>query len=113
MQTGAGYELDVQAIRDGAAIWITTRSEAGRDAAGRMWVGRHRPGHHRTPERAEAAVQRSEALLTTITESTEDAIYARTATAACRWSTPHIRMCKARPAVGNDAEFQTKRSSVQ
>ena len=28
LQTGVGYELDVQAIRNGAAIWITTRGEA-------------------------------------------------------------------------------------
>ena len=36
MQTGVGYELDVEAIRDGAKIWITTRGEAVRDADGQI-----------------------------------------------------------------------------
>ena len=36
MQTGVGYELDVEAIRDGARIWITTRGEAVRDADGQI-----------------------------------------------------------------------------
>ena len=36
MHTGVGYELDVQVIRDGAAIWVTTRSEVVRDAAGNI-----------------------------------------------------------------------------
>ena len=34
MQTGVGYQLDVQAIRNGTPIWITTRSEVVRDAGG-------------------------------------------------------------------------------
>lgn len=34
VQTGVGYELDVEAIRDGARIWITTRGEAVRDKDG-------------------------------------------------------------------------------
>jgi len=36
MRTGAGYELDVQAFRNGAPIWVTTRSEIVRDADGRV-----------------------------------------------------------------------------
>jgi PAS domain S-box-containing protein len=36
VQTGVGYELDVPAFRNGQPIWITTRSEAVRDAGGRI-----------------------------------------------------------------------------
>ena len=37
MRTGAGYELDVEAIRaDGSIIWVTTRGEAVRDLEGRI-----------------------------------------------------------------------------
>jgi PAS domain S-box-containing protein len=36
LETGVGYELDVEAIRDGAKIWITTRSEVVRDANGQI-----------------------------------------------------------------------------
>ena len=36
LETGIGYELDVEAIRDGKAIWITTRGEVARDAHGRI-----------------------------------------------------------------------------
>ena len=36
VKTGHGYELDVQAIRDGAPIWITTRGEGVWDATGRI-----------------------------------------------------------------------------
>jgi len=34
VQTGVGYELDVRVVRNGATIWVTTRGEALRDAAG-------------------------------------------------------------------------------
>ena len=36
MQTGVGYELDVQVIRYGTTIWVTTRGEVVRDADGRI-----------------------------------------------------------------------------
>jgi len=36
MRTGVGYKLDVPALRNGEPIWITTRSEVVRDAAGRI-----------------------------------------------------------------------------
>jgi len=36
LEIGAGYELDVRVIRDGAAIWVTTRGEATRDVNGQM-----------------------------------------------------------------------------
>ncbi len=36
IQTGVGYELDIRAIRDGATIWITTRSEVVQDANGQI-----------------------------------------------------------------------------
>ena len=34
MQTGVGYEMDVNVIRDDSRIWVTTRGEAARDAGG-------------------------------------------------------------------------------
>jgi PAS domain S-box-containing protein len=36
MQTGIGYELDVQAIRNGKLTWVTTRSAVVRDADGQI-----------------------------------------------------------------------------
>ncbi len=36
LETGVGYELDVEAIRDGAKIWVTTRSEVVRDINGQI-----------------------------------------------------------------------------
>jgi PAS domain-containing protein len=36
MQTGAGYELNLQAFRDGIPIWVTTRGEAVRNPAGQI-----------------------------------------------------------------------------
>jgi PAS domain-containing protein len=36
LETGVGYEQDVRGIRDGTPIWVTTRSEAVRDAGGRI-----------------------------------------------------------------------------
>src|SRR5207248_2292467 len=34
LRTGQGYALDLQALRNGMPIWITTRSEVVRDASG-------------------------------------------------------------------------------
>ena len=34
LRTGAGYELDVESLRDGTPFWVTTRAEAVRAAAG-------------------------------------------------------------------------------
>ena len=39
MQTGVGYELDVEAIRNGSRIWITTRGEAVKDDEGGQIIG--------------------------------------------------------------------------
>jgi PAS domain S-box-containing protein len=36
LETGVGYELDVQAIRNGVPIWVTTRGELARDADGKI-----------------------------------------------------------------------------
>nr|WP_279343242.1 ATP-binding protein [Fundidesulfovibrio terrae] len=36
LRTGVGYELDLEAYHDGELIWVTTRSEAVRDAHGRI-----------------------------------------------------------------------------
>ena len=58
LQTGVGYELDVQVIRDRAKIWITTRSEAVRNADGKI-VGLRGTVHDITErKRAEARLRR-------------------------------------------------------
>jgi signal transduction histidine kinase/ActR/RegA family two-component response regulator len=36
LRTGRGYEVDVEGLRNGERIWITTRSEVVRDDAGRI-----------------------------------------------------------------------------
>ena len=36
LETGAGYELDVRVLREGQALWVTTRGEAARDRTGRI-----------------------------------------------------------------------------
>jgi len=36
LRTGVGYELDVRALRAGMPIWVTTRGEAVRNAAGQI-----------------------------------------------------------------------------
>jgi PAS domain S-box-containing protein len=36
VETGVGYELDVRALRNGTAIWVTTRGEAVRDDNNRI-----------------------------------------------------------------------------
>ena len=60
-QTGVGYELDLPAMRiDGTAIWITTRSEAVRDANGRI-VGL-RGTYQDITERKEAEEERERLL---------------------------------------------------
>ena len=69
VETGVGYELDVEAIRDGARIWVTTRSEAVRDAEGRI-VGLHGTVQDIT-ERKQAEQERelSVQFLRTVNES--------------------------------------------
>jgi PAS domain S-box-containing protein len=63
LQTGAGYELDVEAIRaDGSMIWVTTRGEAMRDAAGRIVGLRGTVQDITERKRTEQALVRSEKL---------------------------------------------------
>jgi PAS domain S-box-containing protein len=61
MQTGVGYELDVQAIHDGAMIWVTTRGEVVRDADGRIVGLRGTVQDITDRKRAEEAIQRAKA----------------------------------------------------
>ena len=62
LQTGVGYELDVEAIRDGAKIWITTRSEAVRNADGQIVGLRGTVQDLTERKQAEEALLRSEKL---------------------------------------------------
>ncbi|MEN6336328.1 MAG: response regulator [Phycisphaerales bacterium] len=62
--TGAGYELDVRAIRNGETIWLTTRGEAVRDAHDRIVGLRGTVADITSRKRTEEALQRqSEVLL--------------------------------------------------
>jgi PAS domain S-box-containing protein len=74
VQTGTGYELDVQALRDGTAIWITTRGEVVRDADGRIVGMRGTVQDITERKRAEEAVQASRAAALNLME---DAVEAR------------------------------------
>ena len=63
LQTGVGYELDVQAMRNGATIWLTTRSEAVRDADGRIVGVRGTVQDITARKLADAALRESEERL--------------------------------------------------
>jgi PAS domain S-box-containing protein len=63
MATGVGYELDVQAIRNGTTIWITTRGDVVRDAGGRIVGLRGTVQEITERKRAEQAVRESEERL--------------------------------------------------
>jgi PAS domain S-box-containing protein len=61
MQTGAPYELDLESIRrDGAKLWITSRGEVVRDAAGRVIRLRGTIQDITERKRAERGIQESE-----------------------------------------------------
>lgn len=70
LATGVGYNLDVQALRQGELIWITTRSEVVRDATGAI-VGLRGTVHEIT-ERKQAELER-ERLLTAEQQAREEA----------------------------------------
>ena len=57
LETGVGYELDIAALRGGTPIWITTRSEAVRDANGQVVALRGTVQDITERKRAEEALQ--------------------------------------------------------
>ena len=64
LETGAGYELDVRALRRGETIWLTTRGEAVRDGNKRIVGLRGTVADITARKRTEEALQRqSEVLL--------------------------------------------------
>ena len=60
MQTGVGFELDVQALRNGEPIWITTRSEVVRNVTGEVVGLRGTVQDITGRKRAEAGLRESE-----------------------------------------------------
>jgi PAS domain S-box-containing protein len=72
MQTGVGYELDVQAIRNGATIWITTRGEVVRDADGQIVGLRGTVQDITDRKRADEALKESEERLQSIAMNLPD-----------------------------------------
>ena len=63
VQTGVGYELDVEAIRaNGSIVWVTTRGEAVRDTDGRIVGLRGTVQDITERKQAEQALLRSEKL---------------------------------------------------
>ena len=68
LETGAGYELDVQAFRNGVPIWVTTRGELVRNADGRIAGLRGTVQDITERKRAEEALRESEARLRRLME---------------------------------------------
>lgn len=75
MRTGIGYELDVQAIRNGAAIWVTTRGEVVREAEGRTVGLRGTVQDITDRKQAEEAMRQSERLYRAIGESIDYGVW--------------------------------------
>jgi PAS domain S-box-containing protein len=73
MRTGVGYELDVRALRNGAPIWVTTRSDAVRNASGEI-IGLRGTVQDITDRRlAEEKLRQSEVRYRMLHESLRDA----------------------------------------
>ncbi len=75
MRTGVGYKLDVQATRNGAAIWVTTRGEVVRDAEDRTVGLRGTVQDITDRKQAEEAVRQSERLYRAIGESIDYGVW--------------------------------------
>jgi PAS domain S-box-containing protein len=75
LQTGIGYELDVNVNSDHGLIWVTTRGEPVRDAAGRIVGLRGTVQDITARKRLEEALQQSERLYRTIGESIDHGIW--------------------------------------
>jgi len=70
LRTGAGYELDVRAFRNGTPIWITTRSEVVRSGSGEVIGLRGTVQDITDRRRAEEALRQSEEHLRAVVETT-------------------------------------------
>jgi PAS domain S-box-containing protein len=71
VETGEGYALDVRALRNGAPIWVTTRCEVLRDAAGRVTALRGTVQDITERRTAEEALATREAELRRLNETLE------------------------------------------
>jgi PAS domain S-box-containing protein len=69
LRTGVGYELDVQAYCNGEPIWITTRGEVVKDAAGKVIGLRGTVQDITERQRVEEALRRAESQLRVITDA--------------------------------------------
>lgn len=75
LRSGIGYELDVEAFRNGAPIWITTRSEVVRDAEGRAVGLRGTVQDITERKEAEEALRESEARFQLLAEAIGEVFY--------------------------------------
>ena len=93
MQTGIGYELDLQAIRNGVPIWVTTRSEVIRDVNGRIIGLRGTVQDITERKRAVEALQKSEERYRTLVQYAPSGIYEFDCNSG-RFSQVHDVMCR-------------------
>jgi PAS domain S-box-containing protein len=75
LQSGAGYELDVEAFQGGKPIWVTTRSEVVRNAQGEIVGLRGTVQDITERKQAEEAVRASEQTLFSLVERCPFGIY--------------------------------------